>query len=71
MLENTEQNMYKASSVILEMHIRTCRKYTSVLQKIRSDVHVHVSALEEEFNSFLNKERYSSASNIMTFSLLA
>lgn len=52
MLENTEQNMYKASSVILEMHIRTCRKYTSVLQKIRSDVHVHVSALEEKCNSF-------------------
>lgn len=52
MLENTEQNMYKTSSVVVEMHIRTWRKYTSALQKIRTDVHVHVSAWKEEFNSF-------------------
>lgn len=52
MLENTEQNMCKINSVVLEMHIRTWRKYTSVLQKIRSDVHVHIFVWKEEFNSF-------------------
>lgn len=44
--------MYKTRYVIVETHIRTWRKSMSVLQKIRSDVYVHVAAWKEEFHSF-------------------
>lgn len=44
--------MYKTRYVIVEMHIRTRRKSTSVSQKIRSDVYVHVAAWKEGFHSF-------------------
>ena len=52
MLENTEQNMYKNRFVIVEMHIRRWTKSVSVLQKLGSDVHVHIGAWKEEFRSF-------------------